>query len=29
MFLERDNKMKLVLASFSYFLEFLWDENKF
>ena len=29
MFLERDNKGKLVPASFSYFLELLWEKNKF
>ena len=29
MFLERDNKGKLVPASFSYFLELLREKNKF
>ena len=28
-FLDRDNKEKLVLASFSYFLELLQEKNKF
>ena len=28
MFLDRDNKAKLVPASFSYFLELLWEKNK-
>ena len=29
MFLDRDNKMKLVPASFSYILELLLEKNKF
>ena len=29
MFLNRDNKTKLVPGSFSYFLEILWEKNKF
>ena len=29
MFLDRDNKMKLVSATFSYFLELRWEKNKF
>ena len=29
MFLDRDNKGKLVPASFSYFLELLLEKNKF
>ena len=29
MFLDRKNKTKLAAASFSYFLELLWKENKF
>ena len=29
MFLERDNKTKLVPASFSYFLELLWEKTDF
>ena len=29
MFLDQDNKTKLVSASFSYFLELVWEKNKF
>ena len=29
MFLDGDNKTKLVLASFSWFLELSWEKNKF
>ena len=29
MFLDRGSKGKLVPASFSYFLELLWEKNKF
>ena len=29
MFLERDNKTKLEPASFYYFVELLWEKNKF
>ena len=29
MCLNRDNKAKLVPASLSYFLELLWEKNKF
>ena len=29
MFVDQDNKKKLVPASFSYFLEHLWEKNKF
>ena len=29
MFLDRDNKAKLVPASFSYFSELLWEKNEF
>ena len=28
-FLDRNNKTKLAPASFSYFLELLWEKNKF
>ena len=28
-FLNQDNKGKLVPASFSYFLKLLWEKNKF